>query len=372
MRWSAIGSEAWRNVVTGAARAGLLAVVTAVLLTLVVGSDALAVVGARAAHAEFRASGGAIWSLTAAGGIDARRCEALTAFPAIGAAGAMREASSVRLAALPQASLPVHEVSVGMAAVLGASDATAGGVWLAEGVAEDLGLAPGQQVALTAGEPMRVAATFRLPDGATTSTLAYAALAPAAPVGSSSAVGLSSAVGSFDACWIDLLTYDEPTLGLLNLAVTATPKGGSTSVAQLSSRLGRSFDLNQRLAERPTRHLALAAPVLAALVAVAGIRSRRLELASALHVGVRRRDLAAQSGLETAVWAGAAVVIAAAALLAVLAADAAGRAVVVSPLATWVDGLRPLGASWALAVLATLAAVPTVRERTLFRYFRER
>lgn len=97
-----------------------------------------------------------------------------------------------------------------------------------------------------------------------------------------------------------------------------------------------------------------------------------MELASALHVGVRRRDLAAQSGLEAAAWAGAGVVIAGAGLLAVLAADAAGRAVAVPPLAAWVDGLRLLGAAWAVAVLATVATVTTVRERTLFRYFRER
>jgi hypothetical protein len=362
VRLSAIFSEAFRNLTTGTSRALLLAVALTAAVAVTVGVDVRAVVTEQVRHEEFRMSGAATWVLTDPGNVDAGRCERLTAIAGVGAAGALRQAGSTTLAVLPSTSVPMHEATAGMVRVLRVKGTAAAGTWLPQTYAEDTGLAVGATTPTVGGAPLTVAGLYPFPDAARSNPLSHAVLAPAPPT------------GAFDQCWVDLTVYDEATLALLSTALRGPGDSAQPAqVTQLNTSLGRSHDLPTALAERSTRPLSFAAPVLSALLAVIAVRMRRLELASARHIGVRRRDLTAQVTIEAALWAGAGAVLSLAAIYLLAAMTATGRDLVtISPHAAWLWGARITVCAWATTVLATAGTVATVRARTLFRYFRER
>jgi hypothetical protein len=97
------------------------------------------------------------------------------------------------------------------------------------------------------------------------------------------------------------------------------------------------------------------------------VRTRRLELAAALHARVPKPHLAWQQVLEAAAWVAAGVAIAAAAVA------YAARTGNPDP-GDWAFllGARTLAAAAATALLGALAGVATTRERHLFRYFKNR
>lgn len=96
------------------------------------------------------------------------------------------------------------------------------------------------------------------------------------------------------------------------------------------------------------------------------VRLRRLELASARQCGVGRGALVAQLTVETAVWAGVALVIS----LSVLTVWTSGQTADLAQMLL-ICGRGPVAA--ALGSMAGAAvATALVRERDIFRYFKER
>ncbi len=182
--------------------------------------------------------------------------------------------------------------------------------------------------------------------------------------------------GLWDECWLDIEVYDASvtTSAMSYVPTVAEGQPDGTRLSQLGSALGRSHNLGEMLAARQTRALQWALPALAALVGAAAARTRRLEHASARHVGVAAPDLAATTVLESLVWTTAAALL----------ATAAGG---ITHVALYRGaGLDPtpslLGTLGALAVPALLAGFTAcggaaitaglTNPRLLYRYFRQR
>ncbi|HHW84296.1 MAG TPA: hypothetical protein GX743_10905 [Actinomycetales bacterium] len=362
MRLRELLREAGRNLASGTSRALTWALLLASVILLTAGIDQAAVTGHRIDHEEFRARGGTYWMVQAPGAIDPIRCEAMTSHSGVAAAGAVRGAGDVRLSLLPSTTTPLREVSPGMRGILHI-EGHDGGAWLPESLASTLGLVPGQHLSLASGEAAYVQSVYRQPGG-TSSTLSNALVAPI-PI-----------AGMWDECWIDLEVYDESVTAAATsyVPVRSADGAGETRMTQLSSALGRSHNLAEVLDTRQTRILQWALPALAALVGFTAARNRRLEYASARHVGVAHTDLAATAMLEALAWATAAGLIATA--TGSLVHVALYRAAGLDPAPTVLGTLASLAAPAAVAAIAACAAAATTagltNPRLLYHYFRQR
>ncbi len=364
MRASSVCSEAWRDVVTGTGRPGLLAVLFLLVVGGVAAADVRAVVGVLDSAEQFRRSGAAVQVLEAGadggGAVDGAACDALAGTDGVQAAGALRLAEPTRVATLPAQDLTTYEVTPGLLEVVReaggrtAADAGAtGGLWLSADLAEVLGTRPGDEV-LTRSGPATVAGVYRWPEDGRARSLGFAVLAPVA------------AGGAFTQCWAQTWPVDEDVTGLLYTGARAGRTADAT-VAQLNPALGAAHPTPDLLAARATALAPVAAAVAGLALGFGSTRVRRLEIASALHARVPRSHLTWQHLLETVAWLAAASLVAAAALVWVAGVGNPGPA-----WPTWVAGSRTLGAGAAAVVLGTLAGVAATRERHLFRYFKER
>ncbi|WFR68171.1 ATP-binding cassette domain-containing protein [Curtobacterium flaccumfaciens] len=119
MRPGEVAREAWRDIVSGAARAFTASVVLAVLLGCLVGLRTVGVVADVRAAEAYVASGAATTVQRAEGRIDGRTCDALAESGGVVASGALRRLErGVVPAALPGSAVPTYEVTSG---VLGCS-----------------------------------------------------------------------------------------------------------------------------------------------------------------------------------------------------------------------------------------------------------
>lgn len=135
-------------------------------------------------------------------------------------------------------------------------------------------------------------------------------------------------------------------------------------VAQLNASLGTRFDAHQEYSERFSRFGGAAVGVASLVVGYAAVRIRRVELAAALHDGVRRADLWITILLESLAWVLPPLAAGLVASTHLLAAD--GMPVVLSV------GGRVLLPGTLLALAGVSLGVAVTRERDLFRYSKER
>lgn len=353
MRLSSTWGEAWRNLLGGTSRALLWALLLALSVGTLAALDERAVASILRGGEEFREAGGATQVLSAPGGIDAARCEALSRTPGVKASGALRPTAASRLAALPATEVPTFEVTTGMAALLETSDDTAGVLLPAT---LDATLGHPSEVTLRGGASTAVAGVYDFPEDGREATLAYALLTPA------------PALGAFDACWITIWPPDPALAGLARFALLPSDptQPVEASQRQLNARLGETYDTHALLATRITRPAHYAAAFLGLVLGFAALRARRLELASARHAGVSAPALALQGVIETAAWA------LAGALLAVPALSLAARAPGIDTATVWRLGLLTLAAGAAATLPGAVLATLLTRERHLFRYFKDR
>ncbi|GHC73246.1 hypothetical protein GCM10007079_07010 [Nocardiopsis terrae] len=355
MRPSAILSEAWRNLATGTSRAAVFGLGLAVVCGALAVADARNIVALEQRAAEFVASGASVRVLSAESSVNGSSCDALSGVPGVGGAGALRERAALRLDAMPDNPLPAYTVTPGLAAVLGVETVTAEGVWLSEETARTLEATPGQSLG-TAEGALTVAGTFPYPDDGRDVRPGYAALVPSADT------------DPFDECWARVWPPSESTQELLLSAVAAdSPADTALTTGQLNASLGETFDGAAEFSDRITRFVPPATALAGLLLGFVSVRLRRLEFASALHVGQSRRSQLVTALLETGVWSTSGLVLAGCAL--VLASHAGNPGEPGAVLAVSGPGL-------VAAVPACLAgaalALAGVRERHLFRYFKER
>jgi hypothetical protein len=362
MRAASVCSEAWRNIVTGTTRAGLLGLVFVAVVGLISLADVRTVVSVLQGAAQFRAAGAGVRALSAPGAVDGRRCDALSGTGAIDHAGAIRQGDPVRILNMPSSQITVIEATpdlIGMLPVIArpvvADDTIESGVWLSADLAGMLGATPGT-VLHTASGDATVAGVYTWPDDGRARDLGYALIAPVPPD------------GAFDACWAEVWPAGDEAGGLVFMSVAgSTQQQARVSTGQLNMSLGTSYDATRLLTTRLTGPAPWVAALVGLALGYAAIRARRLEIASALHARVRRSDATWQQVLEALAWVLASSAIVACGLL------WAARLGNPDPgWSTWITGIRIVAAAAASTILGTLLGVTSTREHHLFRYSKDR
>lgn len=121
MRSGVLLHETLLDMVNGSARIVLWMLLCAALALPIAGSDLLAVSEQVRAAAAFRDSGASVYILTAKNAVDGQRCEALAQDSQAGSrGGATRALPAGQIDALPGTSIPMHEVTPGLAQLLAA------------------------------------------------------------------------------------------------------------------------------------------------------------------------------------------------------------------------------------------------------------
>lgn len=351
--------EARRNLQVGVGGGPWRVFVITVLAAAAMLLPQLALLDANARATAFQQSGAATLIVQAQGRIDGRRCESFLDLPNVTAAGAVREQKEgVRLTLLPSTTVRYFESTPQFAAVLNASEAGTG-LLLSQAVVDAVGW--------TAGDSLRIAGQGRVP---TAGSFPYPDDGRVAGLGFSLISEVPAWQKSFDECWITVWPQSSEIESLASIVVAPDSASGDGSAAgptllHANSSLGTRFSVG--IADMVWAYAPVAAMVFTAIATFFFTRARRLEVASARHVGVRASDQLAILVSEMLVCTLMAVVIVApVALYLVVTAtpDLAGSL-------GW-HSLRGASAIFAGAIAGTVAGFLGIRERQLFRYFRER
>jgi hypothetical protein len=356
VRPGVVVSEAWRNLITGTSRAAVFSTCLALVVGLLCAADARAIASLLDSAAEFRSAGGATFLLTAPKGVSGKACEDLGRMDGISGAGAIRADTEVAPRALPRVRLPAWEATPGFGRVLG-TDVTGGlGILVSQQAADQLRVVAGERLATNKGA-VQVAAVFSYPDDGRLPDLMYSVISPV------------PAVGVFDACWARLWPSNLTTAALLRTTLTG-PGGANVSVTQLNSRLGADFDGQAKFDRRPTRDAGAGALLASLVLGFSSVRIRRLELSSALHCGVGPSAIRSMVAAEALVWAVTAACLCVPFIAA--ACGVAGDRTLAEAEDILVIQLRAVLAAVAGCVIGAVGAATLVRERHLFRYFKDR
>lgn len=355
MRSKAIIREAWRNVTSGTARAVVLTLLLACVMATALAAELDTVASLEREAEEFRASGASILTITAPGRVDGARCDRLGDLPGVRAAGAItiEGGSSVSMVALPGAPLQMATVSAAFPRVIGATGDDGTGLLVPADVTAQLGWEVGDDLPTVAGTA-RLAGTYAYPNDGRREGYGYLAMEvlPGEDV--------------FDECWVDSWPMVAGLNGLLHTTLRpGDGTGEAPQVRQLNPSKGIEFSGDRRYRERITRLTGIPVGVLALVVAFVSIRARRIELATALHDGMRRRDLWLIVLIEWGCWALPAALMVAAAGIA--AFERHGGPAVGAALGARVTTLGAAG-----SLVGVAAALLTTRERDLFSYSKDR
>lgn len=358
MRFASILDEAGRDLTSGTTRATWLLLLAALGSIGLVRLDLDAVLTQLADARRYQERGASITILSSPGGIDGRRCDALSKHDGVRAAGALREEpTEVRLANLPQNPLPHWSSSPGFTTMLPASSGQQlPGLLLPTQLVSTLGLDIGDPVHTSAGRSI-LGGSYDYPDDGRPPGLGYAVIAP------------TTAHETFDECWIDVHPANPATRELLYTTIRADAPAGDSppSLTQHNPSLGQLADTEHAYHERATAHVPYVALLAGLLLGGLAIWARRLELSSALHTGVCKRDLLAIVTMESCAWAlpGPALGVPVAAYLAHDLATSDFSTVLLTSITT------PSCLS-AGALLGTGLVTAFIRERRLFAYFKTR
>ncbi|MFI8631240.1 hypothetical protein ACIGEP_01415 [Microbacterium sp. NPDC077663] len=354
MRTSTILSEAWRNLASGTTRALLFAGLFAGLVGTLALADTLTISTLQTRAEQFRESGAAIRTLVAEGHIDADSCDALTAASPVSAAGALAAGRPVTFSVMPGSSVPSFDVTPGFADVIALDSRQPAGVWISEPLSDSLKASPGTILATTAG-PLTIAGTFPWPDDGRDSRLGYAVLIP-----TRSEIAL-------DECWATIWPTSQAADNQLRAAATVDVASTTPlNLSQVNKNHGTTFDGNAEYLARLTRGVPLLGALTALLLGYTASRVRRLEYAGALHAGATKASTLATALVETFVWAVTGALVAAAVLAVVARQDPGSFA----PVFLTSAKVALIGVSSSL--IGAAIAVTSIRERHLFRFFKDR
>ena len=370
MKPTAILSEAWRDIATGAARALACATILTVIAVAVATFDLTGILALQHESRQWVDSAAAIHIISGGKQIDSASCASLTratgttgngggATP-IQAAGALRAAGEITLTAMPAAPLDAWQATPGFADVLGigVTQQTRPGVWISSQLARTLHVREGDDLATTRGR-MHVSAVFAWPDDSRDQRLAYAVVSPV-PAGSAR---------QWDECWATIDPANPDAEDLLNTTATAIPGAApATQTKQANTMLGTNPDLDTRYRQRTTRIMLAITPIAAFAIALTATRARRIEIADDLHMGIPRQGILATNALETLAWTLPAV-LAATAIAYTTARWASGHA---NALTLTTIQLPALATAIITAQLGTIAAISTVHDSQLFAFFKNR
>lgn len=354
LSWRALLSEAWRDCLSGTARVGILTILATALVGGIICADAFSLRSVSVEAASFRAHLGSVRVLQAQGSIDGATCEALSRIPGVRAGAVRSVENGLSPLALPASSLPLYEVTPGTVSLLGTTTADPTGILLPEQVAEDLGTTQGTFLPLAHGQA-EVAGTYPWDekDGRRPG-YAYAALAPV------------PATGTFDECWYESWPHSDDVDALVRSTLVGSDDQNAQVLAMNPTR-GTAFDAAGQLRHRPTWWAWIAASAIGAALGAAATWWRRLEIASALHAGLRRSDTTVLQLFEAVAWVGGAFVLTSGICLTILSGAALGDRFDLMRLGA-TEGV--CAASWTLIGVAITSIA--IREHQLFAFFKGR
>ena len=384
MRLRTILREACRNLLTGTSHTAALTLVLAACMIGAMTADWLQIRSLERSAAAWVSSGASTYVVTAPGRIDGRACSRLRSMDGVLAAGAFRSTEErTVLAAFPSTGVPTYQTTPDAVTVFavasGGQDADAAqtsdagrengmGIALSREAADLVGADAGDGLALADGRRTTVTAVYDYPDDGRASGYGYAALEPVPEN------------GTFDSCMVaawpipddlDALLYY--TVGDAAPSTTAETDGADgrqsadATIGQLNATLGTVPPSASAFGNRPTGLAFILVAAVSLAAAGASAWSRRVELASALHAGYWHVALIAQLMTEAAAICGAgtmlALPLAAYAVAASQPGDRLAMAVALARIVVAVD---------AGALAGTMLVAAGVRERLLFRFFKER
>ncbi|MBW3095268.1 hypothetical protein KIH75_07965 [Bifidobacterium sp. 64T4] len=360
MRLSSVCSEAWRSILSGSSHC----VLTILALTLlVVGSSSFEIsTSSNILHqaSQYKASGGNIMVLNAEGGVDGQACERLSELNDVQASGAIKESEQLIASALPDTKIPGYAVTPGFARVLHAKEQDESqGVLVPNELAKTLGLRAGSTLALKDGRQAYVRGTYAYPNDGRTPGYSYAVLSPTAPS------------GTFDSCWVSVWPQTDSAENAIWSALTPSAKSdkdSSITLGQLNSSLGERFNGQSLYRDRSTAFLPAAAACMGAALGYAVTRSRRLELASALHCGISKPALLLQICLES----GIVIMVSAAISVPISFAEVTQCIDGIDRQQVLLTALCPILTGCASLLLGAEVGAFAIKENHLFMFFKER
>lgn len=355
MKLRSVLSEAWRNLATGTTRATQFAIATAAIALIGTGADLTAVQGIITSVDSYIEQGGSIQYLVAEDGVDSSNCEALTTYDNVSASGALRNAEELVLDTLPGTTYEAYEVTEGFGDLLGIKSKERG-VWISQSLADALGVAVSSSLQ-SQGRSLDVAGIFTYPNGGRDSRLEHAILVPVPSQGS-----------SFNECWMAAWPQAESADSQLRSALKmVNAESTEVAISQLNRSLSTTLDGSTLYLHRATRWMPLFAIFAGTVLGLIWARARKLEYAAALHAGQTRAALVSTAILECLIWSTLGASLATVVAL--------GLAIGLNPMPeVWMLSLAlpsPIAAI-AGSLLGALIGASSMREKYLFRYFKER
>lgn len=355
MRTHEVLREAWRNIHSGAAKAGWLAAALILLVTLLAVAEISTIAALDQRARNYHDAGGSVRVLKVEAGIDPQRCDALPTTNGILAAGAVRTVAPIGITSLAGITTPTFETTLGFQAILGLELPLDSGVLISEPLAKRWQIHAADTLETDQG-PMPVAAIFPYPeDDGRDTRLANAVLIP------------TLGQGTFDECWADVWPSTAAFDQLIRASQATSPGEAAASIATLNPTLGQVFTGAEEYQDRITRFTPAAAAAIGLAIGFVGGARRRLEYASSLHAGVSARHLTLITLVEATVWAGTSALVA-----------TAGAAFIARFGTPWVaealyGHLLVTGGAGAIgAITGSLLVAASSREARLFKYFKER
>lgn len=306
---------------------------------------------------QFRNSMASVTVLQAPGRIDGAACEALNQLPGSHAAALRTAAQPLTAAHLPGTTMQTYEATPSIGEVLRATMGVPGGIYLSRAVADQLGLGASSAIDLTAAQiPVTGIFDWDERDGRPPG-YGYSLFVP------------TTAQRPFDECWLDTWPIDPQARARLNFTLLAATGDDQmpTKTYQLNTAHGVTLNGPELFRERPTRYVPVLIAVLSFALGFLAVRRRKLEVASDLHAGVPKADLALKHLLETASWAIVAVIV----TIPVTTGSISANNPTDSPRLLALIGVY-LATGLATPLLGTTAAVSLIREGHLNKYFKAR
>ncbi|MGP0224500.1 hypothetical protein [Paenarthrobacter sp. NCHU4564] len=355
MRRNEILREAWRNVQSGAAKAGWLSLALILAITLSSWAEVWSVAALTDRAMDYHDAGASVRILKTESNVDPQRCDALAQTNGIQSAGAITPSPGIVMASIPGVVTPAFETTPGFPTVLGLETTLDQGVLISKPLAERWKIRPGDTLETDQG-PMRVAAVFPFTEtDGRDSRLANAVLIP------------TLEHRRFEECWADVWPSTAAFDTLLRASQNPGANDSAATVVTLNTTLGLVFSGADEYQNRLSRFAPLFSAVLGLVIGLVGCTRRRLEYAFSLHAGVASFDLTLIALTESAAWAGVGGLSAVAGILLTTQ--------IVAPLiANALYGqVLTIGAAGILgAITGSLLVSAYSREARLFTYFKER
>lgn len=354
LRW------AWRDIATGAARTAAHCAVFTLLVGALLGHELFTVTSIIDGANRFQQAGANVRVVIAEGRIDGPTCAALADGEGVESAALRSLPDQLRPTAMSSVPLLHVAATPGIDSVLRVQQhrdrgsATAG-VYVGTPVFESFGGAV--RVIATDQGALPIAGVYPYPEDGRRGGMGYAVIAPET---------VRSA--PYDECWLSAWPEPDQAQAALSTAVrsTGTSNEAPPQFTQLNTTLGQHYPGARLFAQRLSKYNAAAALAVGALTGSVVVRRRRLELAAALHAGVRRTDLLKIQCLQYSVWVGLSGAFALAAA-APLISEYPGASPQLTELALRICGFAAAG-----ALIGVSVTTSAIREASLFAYFKGR